>query len=64
MALFRLVDKKLRHSWQKDCSAEEAAAHAKQVARELARDECYEETSIAVTDESGKDIATVPVPKR
>jgi hypothetical protein len=60
---FRLMGNGLKHAWQKDCWRLAAAMHhARQVARECARDELYRGVVIEVLDSTGQKIEVVPVP--
>ena len=58
---FRLRGNGLRHSWEKECPAHVAIAHAVQVARECGMDSLYLGARIRVMDDAGNDVALVPV---
>ena len=60
---FRLNGNGLKHAWQKDCwRLGVAVRHARQVARECAREELYRGVVIEVLDSNGNTIEMVPVP--
>jgi hypothetical protein len=62
---FRLMGNGLKHAWQKDCWRRAVAVHhARQVARECARDEHYRGVVIEVLDCEGNKIDVVPVPNQ
>ena len=60
---FRIRGQGFRHSWEKDCSLHVALIHASQVAGECAKDAVFEGAAIRVADETGREIAVVPVSK-
>jgi hypothetical protein len=58
---FRLNGKGFRHAWEKECPLHDALRHADLVARECARDGIYDGAAIRVVDDTGKEVAVLPV---
>lgn len=58
---FQIGGRGFRYTWQKDCQLHDALVHAGQVAGECARDEVYHGASVRVMEETGKDVAVLPV---
>lgn len=58
---FKLHGKRFRHSWEKECERAAALVHAKQVARECAKDGVYAGSELLVTDAAGQKVASLAV---
>lgn len=61
---FCLTGPHVRHSWQKECTDDDAIHYARLVAGEYGRDSTYDGAVIAVMDQDGNSVTTVPVLRR